>query len=55
MTEYNKVKPNVKVIKETTEVEVKEVANREPVKKIVKSQPKKYKKGLVERLVVGQV
>lgn len=55
MTEYNKVKPNVKVVKETTEVEVKEVANREPVKKIVKTQPKKYKKGLVERLVVGLV
>lgn len=56
MTEYNKVKPNVKVTKEVTEeIEVKEVANREPVKKIVKSQPKKYKKGLVERLVVGLV
>lgn len=56
MTEYNKVKPNVKVTKEVTEeIEVKEVANREPVKKIVKNQPKKYKKGLVERLVVGLV
>lgn len=56
MTEYNKVKPNVKVTKEITEeIEVKEVANREPVKKIVKGQPKKYKKGLVERLVVSLV
>lgn len=50
--EYNKVEPNIKEAV-AEEVESTEIAEKKVVKAVVKSQPKQYKKGLVERLVVG--
>lgn len=50
-TEYDKVKTQVKVKEQGEEEEVVRVKKT----KVTKSQPKKYKKGLVERLVVGML
>lgn len=50
--EYNKVKPNIKPAVEADK-ETGEIIEKKKLKAVVKTKPKKYKKGLVERLVVG--
>lgn len=50
--DYNKVKANVKPAVEA-DAETGEIIEKPKMKAVVKQKPKKYKKGLMERLVVG--
>ena len=50
--DYNKVKANIKPVVEA-DAETGEIIEKPKMKAVVKQKPKKYKKGLMERLVVG--
>lgn len=52
-TEYNKVKAEIKEVKPGEETEVEII--REKKEAVVKHTPKKHKKNLVERLVIGLI